>query len=75
MSLNLAVARNLIKTKKNYSFQCRIGHMNEVGMCYGYNILQELNAYKISEISVFHLFWRNGEDVFRTTIILQSKHE
>lgn len=47
MSLNLAVACNLIKTKKNYSFQCRIGHMNEVGMCYGYNILQELNAYKI----------------------------
>lgn len=39
--------RNVIKTKKNYSFQCRIGHMNEVGMCYGYNILRELNAYKI----------------------------
>lgn len=32
MSLNLAIAHNIIKTKNIHSFQCWIGHMNEVGM-------------------------------------------
>lgn len=39
MSLNLAITHNIIKTKNIHSFQCWIGHMNEVGMCYRYIIL------------------------------------